>query len=214
MSLAAHSVPSDAGSRIVDRATEIALSYEPTAFAPSRFLANRHIQTVAGALLRGDDDKAERSDIERAPASMMQEAGTSSYTGGLNSLDAASTEDESGRETSGPSSVYMDPNSPFWDARERFETPDGDFFDVDYRSCASVAPSRGLVVMTHGLESNSGSALNRDAAGAFLSRGLDVACINFRGCSGEPNRTWRFYILGFTDDLLHFIEGHILCFGL
>lgn len=100
---------------------------------------------------------------------------------------------------------FVDDNhSMKWDKRERFETLDGDFFDVDFAYTPSQ--SRGLVIVTHGLESNSKSPFVADLALGYLGIGMDVACISFRGCSGDPNRTWGAYNLGFTDDLMQFIE--------
>ena len=98
-----------------------------------------------------------------------------------------------------------------WDERQRVETPDGDFFDVDWKFCGSdevVLRSDGtpLVLICHGLQSNSDSPLVKDMAMAFNNIGLDAACINFRGCSGVINRTPTGYHLGFTDDLKQMIE--------
>lgn len=45
-----------------------------------------------------------------------------------------------------------------------------------------------------------------DMANAYHDLELDIACLNFRGCSGEPNDKLGFYHLGFTDDLIHFLD--------
>jgi predicted alpha/beta-fold hydrolase len=101
----------------------------------------------------------------------------------------------------------------FWTCRERFHTKDGDFFDVDYKfvddnSDLSVEKrtSDGMVIIIHGLESNSNSSLCTNMGNAFIEKNMDVACINFRGCSGQPNDTILQYHGGFTDDVLHFLN--------
>jgi predicted alpha/beta-fold hydrolase len=92
----------------------------------------------------------------------------------------------------------------FWDKRERIDTPDGDWFHVDYKF--SGENSKGMVVLLHGLESNSDSKLSRDMTNAYQQQGFDVACLNFRGCSGEANGLLGGYHLGFTQDVLHFLD--------
>jgi predicted alpha/beta-fold hydrolase len=92
----------------------------------------------------------------------------------------------------------------YWNRRERIATPDGDFFHVDYKD--QPVQSKGLMILIHGLESNSESPLILDMARAYFALGLDVCCISFRGCSGEPNLTLGAYHLGFTDDLLQYLE--------
>eukprot|EP00980_Cylindrotheca_fusiformis_P003705 scaffold821_cov122-Cylindrotheca_fusiformis.AAC.9 len=90
-----------------------------------------------------------------------------------------------------------------WDERQRLETPDDDFFDVDWK-IADVdfeSDSVPLVIIIHGLQANSDSPLVHDMAEAFINVGMGAACMNFRGCSGEPSRTARSYHLGFTEDL-------------
>ncbi len=96
--------------------------------------------------------------------------------------------------------VYPRPNA----RRERWELPDGDFVDVDrYRAprldCAAAA--RPVVVVCHGLEGSSRAPYVRGLVAVALSRGLDALALNFRGCSGEPNRLPRFYHSGDTADL-------------
>lgn len=94
-------------------------------------------------------------------------------------------------------------NGNFWDSREEIDTFDGDFFHVDYKFVKDEhAP---MVVLCHGLESNSNSALSRELARAFNLKGMHCACINFRGCSGQPNKKLGGYHLGFTDDLKQFL---------
>jgi hypothetical protein len=95
-----------------------------------------------------------------------------------------------------------------WDYRQRMETPDLDFFDVDWRVNGVDFESEDapLVLICHGLQTNSDSPLVKDMAIAFENAGMGVACINFRGCSGEVNRTPRSYHLGFTDDLNQMVD--------
>jgi hypothetical protein len=86
--------------------------------------------------------------------------------------------------------------------RERIELDDGDFIDIDW------TPDRDgpLVVLLHGLE---GSVRSHYAAGLMNSLGgcgLQVAMLNFRGCSGEPNRLPRSYHSGDTGDIDTFLR--------
>ena len=77
--------------------------------------------------------------------------------------------------------------------RERWDTPDGDFIDVDWAGPADAA--RTLAVF-HGLEGSSDSHYARALADAGTREGWRVAVVHFRGCSGEPNRLPRAYHSG------------------
>jgi len=100
----------------------------------------------------------------------------------------------------------MEPKATFqWDERQRMTTPDNDFFDVDWKYVDQQDSQRPLVLICHGLQSNSESPLAQDMAKSFNNVGMDVACINFRGCSGEINKSPVGYHLGFTDDLKQMI---------
>jgi predicted alpha/beta-fold hydrolase len=77
--------------------------------------------------------------------------------------------------------------------RERWETPDGDFVDTDH---VDAAPDRPWVVLFHGLEGSSGSAYARALMHRVAGRGWRGMVVNFRGCSGEPNRLARAYHSG------------------
>lgn len=81
--------------------------------------------------------------------------------------------------------------------RERIDTPDADFLDLDWLQQGS----KKLVIISHGLEGNSGRAYMRGMATAAYTRGYDVLTWNFRGCSEEMNRQLRFYHSGATEDL-------------
>ena len=77
--------------------------------------------------------------------------------------------------------------------RERWETPDGDFVDADQ---VDGAPDRPWVVLFHGLEGSSASPYARTLMQRVAERGWRGTVVNFRGCSGEPNRLLRAYHSG------------------
>ncbi|WP_029414407.1 YheT family hydrolase [Acidovorax radicis] len=83
--------------------------------------------------------------------------------------------------------------------RERWDTPDGDFVDIDFLqeegATASVAP-RPLLVVFHGLEGSSRSHYCEAFADLARERGWACALPHFRGCSGEINRAPRAYHSG------------------
>ncbi|MEL6389116.1 MAG: alpha/beta fold hydrolase [Bacteroidota bacterium] len=81
--------------------------------------------------------------------------------------------------------------------RERIDTADGDFLDIDYAGSGS----KKLAVILHGLEGNSSASYNLLSGTKFLEKGWDLACPNYRGCSGELNRRFQMYNSGTTDDL-------------
>ena len=83
--------------------------------------------------------------------------------------------------------------------RERWELPDGDFLDLD--RFPGPSPDAPVVVVCHGLEGSSRAHYVRGLVAAALGRGLGALALNFRGCSGEPNRLPRFYHSGETGDL-------------
>lgn len=91
-------------------------------------------------------------------------------------------------------------------ARERWETPDGDFLDVDQGPRPAGASEPPLALVVHGLE---GSARRRYVLGtcrALLAGGVRPVALNLRGCSGTPNRLPRFYHSGETGDLTFVLE--------
>jgi uncharacterized protein len=88
--------------------------------------------------------------------------------------------------------------------RERLELEDGDFLDLDWAvSVAGVRPDPGapLVLVLHGLEGAASSTYVLEMQRALAAVGLASVALNFRSCSGEPNRLPRFYHSGETGDL-------------
>lgn len=77
--------------------------------------------------------------------------------------------------------------------RERWETPDADFIDLDWVDGLPGAP---CVVLFHGLEGSSRSHYARRLMHAASRRGWHGVVAHFRGCSGEANRLARAYHSG------------------
>lgn len=84
--------------------------------------------------------------------------------------------------------------------RERWDTPDGDFIDVDFAQPEPAAAAAPLLAMFHGLEGDSRSHYSRSIMRHFADRGWRALVIHFRGCSGEPNRLPRAYHSGDSDE--------------
>ncbi|HEX8950316.1 MAG TPA: alpha/beta fold hydrolase, partial [Polyangia bacterium] len=87
---------------------------------------------------------------------------------------------------------------------ERWDLPDGDFIDVDV--LRGARPDSPVVVVCHGLEGSSKAGYVRGLVGELRAHGFGAVAINFRGCSGEPNRLPRFYHSGDTGDLAFVVE--------
>ncbi|WP_353141335.1 alpha/beta fold hydrolase [Limnohabitans sp.] len=90
---------------------------------------------------------------------------------------------------------YSGPD-PKW-TRERWDTPDGDFVDVDWRSHDKSLPEDApLLALFHGLEGSSSSHYAQAFAEETHKRGWHMAVPHFRGCSGEINWAPRAYHSG------------------
>ena len=88
--------------------------------------------------------------------------------------------------------------------RERLELNDGDFLDLDWTY--SRESGKRVVVLLHGLEGNAQRPYMLGSARAFSESGYDVCAVNMRGCSGEPNRLYRSYHSGATEDLIAVLD--------
>lgn len=83
--------------------------------------------------------------------------------------------------------------------RQRIETPDGDFLDLDW--AGGGEPGRPLVVVSFGMEGDPHRPYVRGTVRAFLDAGWNALVWNYRGTSGEPNRKAHFYHGGLIEDL-------------
>ncbi len=95
--------------------------------------------------------------------------------------------------------------------RERLELPDGDFLDLDWSE--SPSPARKVVILLHGLEGDAQRHYITGSAKRLNQKGYDACAVNFRGCSGEPNRLYPSYHSGATGDLKAVIQ-HVLTLGM
>ena len=83
--------------------------------------------------------------------------------------------------------------------RERWDTPDGDFIDVD-RQLASAA-HRPMLVMFHGLEGSSQSHYAQACADWAAEHDVHWVMPHFRGCGGEINQAPRAYHSGDHEEI-------------
>ena len=88
--------------------------------------------------------------------------------------------------------------------RERLETPDRDFLDLDWGT--DPGPGAPIVLVIHGLEGSARRRYIRNAIRELERAGLWPVALNLRGCSGESNRALHFYHSGKTDDPAHVLE--------
>lgn len=148
-----------------ENAAPIATSFLPSTYRPHPILTNTHLQTIGGVFFRDLEDCAYVSNVAVTAKSVVQRVLTLQ------------------RQQPQP----HNDNEWFWDYRQQIHTPDGDFYHVDYKYTTNEE-NKGTIVLLHGLQSNSNSSLSIDLAKAYHHQlGMNVACMNFRGCSGEPN---------------------------
>ena len=94
------------------------------------------------------------------------------------------------------------PLDPLPYRRERWESPDGDFIDLDWNA-PSIPANNGapLVILFHGLEGSSQSHYARALMRTLLDTRWPGVVVHFRGCSGELNRLPRAYHSGDSDEI-------------
>ncbi|WP_198970287.1 YheT family hydrolase [Xylophilus sp. ASV27] len=94
------------------------------------------------------------------------------------------------------------PGAPPAYQRERWDTPDGDFIDVDFlRAGGAAGGARPLLVLFHGLEGSSRSHYAEAFAAWAAGRGWDYAVPHFRGCGGSLNLAPRAYHSGDFEEI-------------
>lgn len=92
--------------------------------------------------------------------------------------------------------------------RQRIDTADGDFLDLDWsKTHQSVESGRNsLVILLHGLEGDSTRQYIAGTVRLLNQHGFDCLAWHARSCSGEMNRLARFYHIGETGDLQTVID--------
>jgi hypothetical protein len=91
-------------------------------------------------------------------------------------------------------------------SRVRLDTPDGDFVDVDLaevngRSPFNTPSHTPIVLLLHGLEGSARRGYACETYRQLAQQGIRAVGLNYRSCSGEMNKTTRFYHAGATDDV-------------
>ncbi|MFA9398217.1 MAG: YheT family hydrolase [Clostridiaceae bacterium] len=86
--------------------------------------------------------------------------------------------------------------------RQRIKTLDNDFIDIDW----SKVNSKKLLILLHGLEGSSNGQYIKGMGRIFNENKWDICAMNYRGCSGEINKTARFYHGGATEDIDYLIN--------
>lgn len=104
-----------------------------------------------------------------------------------------------------------------YDRRERIETPDDDFLDLDWafgqtEGTGGATRDSTVAVLVHGLEGSANRRYMRGMARTLVRRGWDACAVNLRGCGGEMNDRVATYHSGKTDDLARIVR-HALAEG-
>jgi predicted alpha/beta-fold hydrolase len=99
---------------------------------------------------------------------------------------------------------YLRPATALPLRRERWPTEDGDFLDLDFGP--DPEEETPLILLLHGLEGFSERPYMLHAMDVLARRGVASVGLNFRGCSGEPNRLPRMYHSGETQDTRFVLE--------
>ncbi|MEK6592691.1 MAG: hydrolase, partial [Pseudomonadota bacterium] len=97
--------------------------------------------------------------------------------------------------------VLAAPRPPAAYRRERWDTPDGDFIDVDWLDSPQAQARSPLGVLFHGLEGSSQSHYAAALMSALRRVAWRGAVVHFRGCGGEPNRLPRAYHSGDSTEI-------------
>lgn len=89
--------------------------------------------------------------------------------------------------------------------RERIETADGDFVDLDFADVlgstwTDLGEHAPIALLLHGLEGSARSGYAYETYRQLAANGVRPVGMNFRSCSGEMNRNPRLYHSGDTAD--------------
>lgn len=89
-------------------------------------------------------------------------------------------------------------------SRTRINTKDGDFLDLDFLN--HKEKNKSLVIICHGLESNSETGTEASIAKILYDHNYDILAMNYRACSGEDNKLIKTYHSGKSEDLREVID--------
>ncbi len=92
---------------------------------------------------------------------------------------------------------------------KRLELADGDFIDLYIAGDEAentLADQTPLVVLLHGLEGSIHSPYSLGLMTQFIQQGWGAIQMHFRGCSGAPNRNFRAYHSGETEDFTYVLN--------
>ncbi|HET7528152.1 MAG TPA: alpha/beta fold hydrolase, partial [Burkholderiaceae bacterium] len=106
-------------------------------------------------------------------------------------------------QTIWPALCSRRPPAAVW-RRERWDTPDGDFVDVDFLD--ATAADAPLLVLLHGLEGSSRSHYALAFAHWAQRARWRFAVPHWRGCSGELNRAPRAYHSGDHEEVAWLLQ--------
>ncbi|MEM7085676.1 MAG: alpha/beta fold hydrolase [Bacteroidota bacterium] len=96
-------------------------------------------------------------------------------------------------------SAKLRPTPVLLQQKERLILPDNDFLDIEWSS--AVSSSKKVAILLHGLEGNAQRVYMKGQGKILIENAWDVAAVNYRGCSGIPNKNYASYNAGKTDDL-------------
>ncbi len=206
-----------------EKSIPIASSFQPKEYNPHPLLTNEHLQTILGVFIRDEpgcayiNPNANNTFEEMFPIAKAVLSKLPGILGFVKPEAECNYWDERERIRTNDGdffdvdykyaikkpSIDFDNNGD--DGNGSGSGDDNAYMNL-YTPEEIANDSEGLVIIVHGLESNSNSSVCTNMAQAFHSHNFDVACINFRGCSGVPNDTIYQYHGGFTQDVTHFIQ--------
>lgn len=86
--------------------------------------------------------------------------------------------------------------------RERWDTPDEDFIDLDWVNRAVAdQPNQKIFILFHGLEGSSSSSYAKALMHLAAQKGWSGVVVHWRSCSGEMNRQRVMYHSGFSAEI-------------
>lgn len=86
--------------------------------------------------------------------------------------------------------------------RERWDTPDDDFIDLDWVNFdAMTMAGQKLLILFHGLEGSSASSYAKALMRMAEQKGWSGVVVHWRSCSGEMNRQRVMYHSGFSAEI-------------